>query len=65
MATLTIHIDEATEARLRQIAEECGFREIQALAELAVADAARDYFAPKHRADRDPVRQEAPHVPAH
>ncbi len=65
MATLTIRIDAATEARLRQIAEECGFREIEMLAEFAVADAARDYFAPKHRAARDPVRQEDAHVPAH
>lgn len=63
MATLTIHIDEATEARLRQIAEELGFRQIETLAENAVAEAALDYF--RHQPSRDPVRQEAPHVPAH
>ncbi|MFC3163097.1 hypothetical protein [Ciceribacter thiooxidans] len=65
MATLTIHIDEATEARLRQIAEERGFSELQALAEFAVAVAAREYFDTPSRIDRDPVRQETPNVPAH
>lgn len=43
MTALTIHIDEATERRLRAIAEEL-HRNVHELAESAVAEAALSYF---------------------
>lgn len=53
MTTVTIHLDKQTEARLRAISAELG-RYIEDLATAAVAEAALDYFRPKHRTPRDP-----------
>ncbi|MBD9372084.1 hypothetical protein IB238_05500 [Rhizobium sp. ARZ01] len=44
MSHITITLDAATEARYRQIAEELD-RRVEDLAELAVAEAAREFFA--------------------
>lgn len=44
MSHITITLDAATEARLRQAADELD-RRIEDLAELAIAEAAANYFA--------------------
>lgn len=54
MTTITIHLDQQTEARLRAISAELG-RHVEELACSAVAEAALDYFRPKHRTVRDPA----------
>lgn len=51
MNSITIYVDPATEARLRQIADETG-RPLEDLAEAAVSEEALGYF--RHRAD-DPA----------
>jgi predicted transcriptional regulator len=51
MNSITIYVDPATEARLRQIADETG-RGIEDLAESAVSEEALRHF--RHRAD-DPA----------
>lgn len=51
MISITLYLDPATEARLRQIADETG-RRCEELAEAAVAEEALGYF--RHRAD-DPA----------
>lgn len=43
MTSLTVHIDDQTEARLRKIAEELQ-RDVHDLASCAIAEAALDYF---------------------
>lgn len=53
MTGLTIHIDDKTEARLRQIADEL-HRDVHDLASSAVAEAALDYFRGRS-ASRDPA----------
>lgn len=55
MTGLTIHIDDKTEARLRQIVEEL-HRDVHDLASSAVAEAALDYFRGRS-ALRDPADQ--------
>jgi predicted transcriptional regulator len=56
MTSLTIHVDEKTEARLRKASEEMS-RDVHDLAECAVAEAVLDYF--RHRSD-DPARDASP-----
>ena len=53
MTTITIHLDQQTEARLRAISAELG-RHVEDLAGCAVAEAALDYFRPSHHNARDP-----------
>ncbi|KAA3510127.1 ribbon-helix-helix protein, CopG family [Agrobacterium rosae] len=55
MTSLTLHIDDETEARLRQIAEELQ-RDVHDLATCAIAEAALDYFRGRPVA-RDPAHQ--------
>ncbi len=58
MTALTIHLDNATEQRLRAIADELR-RDVHELAESAVAEAALDYFRSRPM-DADPARSETP-----
>ena len=50
MSHITILLDAATEARLRQAAEELD-RRVEDLAELAIAEAAREYFSSRPESD--------------
>ncbi|WP_439604531.1 hypothetical protein [Shinella sp.] len=52
MTSITLYLDPATEARLRQIADETG-RRCEELAEAAIAEETLRYF--RHRAADDPA----------
>lgn len=56
MTAISIHIDEATELRLRAIADELQ-RDVHELAESAVAEAALDFFRARHLS-ADPARHQ-------
>lgn len=55
MTSLTIHINETTEARLRRASEEMG-RDVHDLAECAVSEAVLAYFRGRPVAE-DPAHQ--------
>ncbi|MFK0338744.1 hypothetical protein ACIQT7_15865 [Agrobacterium deltaense] len=56
MTSLTIYIDETTEARLRRASEEMG-RDVHELAECAVSEAVLEYFRGRPVSE-DPARQQ-------
>lgn len=57
MTSLTIHIDDVTESRLRTIAAELQ-RDVHDLAECAVAEAVLDYFRGRP-SEQDPAHRSA------